>query len=728
MEHNRGRQLSFTAISRIQPPSISSSPPSLTPDYYDSPPSPPRSLEDQVHVAYAQDNFHLAKILLLRLKGIDVTDNDDPRIAEVKDEDFDFCFVPFGRLMDDDEEKALEELQKKELERVEQLKRMQRLKACEKIWEQGLQRLRELKTLALRKKELEDKEAENYRRDDFVFRRMTRPAVPRSVVSYRLVSPSAPSDRDPFVYDIMPPSPIRPTFRPKPVSHSQSKSPFTRAPLFDDSRTVPFSDVLASMQGPLFPSEQRPTSPVSNKSKDVRKHRNAELLDSLLVLIQSDDEVRRKQKGKAPERPVPRRKDSGGSTTSSCAACSSSSSTSSRRSWLSFSSSSSLSTAATTPSSSPSPSSSTPKLTPTSSFRRFLPPPLRAPVPAPLSTPGPCHCCCNDLTPVPISPADAPLPVLPGGPTPRHHIQAPQLEHKAKQGRTTVLRRLVQLVDLAKGFQNAYISAAMFAVPPSAHTLRDRDRELLLQVQIQLRVAPSSGERFRTHNAAGARAHPTDVRRFLSTPPSRSTPSFTPPSIPLVQLDEAFLSTEFSPPPSTPLPYPLPYKTYFSPVACAPRSPFRAVHGPGNPSEGLLLRVRNVESGVWMRVRAVENRVREVGANDVLYVSGNGKGAFGFGKWLRKPILREGALGYGKEKMMQVAFEGIGGSALRYELGERFPVAYDAYPYTHESVQTRERGRGREKVGGWEIQQRRAIERERSAVLGLLGGGTRMGW
>ncbi|KAG6839581.1 hypothetical protein C0991_001327, partial [Blastosporella zonata] len=95
--------------------------------------------------------------------GINFTDNDDPRIAE----DFDFCFDPFGRLMDDDEEKALEELQKKEVERVEQSKkRLQRLKASEEIWEQGLQRFRELKTLALRKKEPEDQG------DDFVFRQL----------------------------------------------------------------------------------------------------------------------------------------------------------------------------------------------------------------------------------------------------------------------------------------------------------------------------------------------------------------------------------------------------------------------------------------------------------------------------------------------------------------------------------------------------------------------------
>ncbi|KAJ7047050.1 hypothetical protein C8F04DRAFT_905836, partial [Mycena alexandri] len=59
---------------------------------------PPPTLSDQVHIAYADDDIHLAKVLLLRLQGIEVTSDNDPRIAAVKDEDFDACFIPFGRL------------------------------------------------------------------------------------------------------------------------------------------------------------------------------------------------------------------------------------------------------------------------------------------------------------------------------------------------------------------------------------------------------------------------------------------------------------------------------------------------------------------------------------------------------------------------------------------------------------------------------------------------------
>ncbi|KAI6148930.1 hypothetical protein BKA82DRAFT_4354804 [Pisolithus tinctorius] len=65
--------------------SDSSSSASLSSDLYDSTPSPPTKLEDQVQT------------LLLKLKGIEVTgSDDDPRIDEVCNEDFDVYFVPSG--------------------------------------------------------------------------------------------------------------------------------------------------------------------------------------------------------------------------------------------------------------------------------------------------------------------------------------------------------------------------------------------------------------------------------------------------------------------------------------------------------------------------------------------------------------------------------------------------------------------------------------------------------
>ncbi|KAG6911319.1 hypothetical protein DXG01_000990 [Tephrocybe rancida] len=758
-------------------PSPSTSPPSLTssaslsPDYYDSPPSPPRSLEDQVHVAYALDDIHLAKVLLLRLKGIHVTDNDDPRIAQVKDEDFDFCFVPYGRLMDDDEENTLKELQKRESDRVEEARRTQRLKDCERIWEQGKQRLRELKTLATRKRDLDQKQrvipaTENIRAIPPTPRRTSRPPPTRTVVSYRLAVPSSPpSDPEPFVYDFMPiprtsprTSPTKPV---SPQSKSQTKtkstSPFSR-PLFDDARAVPFSDVLASMQGPLFPPEERPPSALS----PARKRKGAELLESLLAVTVNEDEERKQRKGKAPVRPTPRRRDSTSTIASlhQCAACSSSpssasstsssTSTSSRRSWLSFSSasSSSLSTAATTPSSSPPTSSFAYKHAPTSPLRSLFTPrsTLARPAPTPIVVP---RCSCGPhLTPV--HPSEAPLPVLPDVPlvSSRSYGTTQQADHvEVRRSNGNVLGRLAHLLDLARNFQSAYMRAALFAVSAAGDTLDERDREML----VRLRVSASSSSpshsssnitkgRFRTSHPPGARALPSDVRAFLSLSPSSPPPSPSSSHIPLTQLDAAFLESTFPPPRRTVLPSPLPYKTHFKVPPVPPRSPFRAVHGPalaererGEKGAQVVLRLRNVESPVWLRVRALENSARGlptgvvgIGAGYGGYVFGVGSGKGGkMGVWgaagvfggggggMGRPTPREGALGCGREKMLRVAYEGIGGSRLRFEwTGEvEQPVVY-SYSRGREREREGERGRGWEEGGlgmGMGVRRGRAV-------------------
>ena len=51
-----------------------------------------------MHVTYALDNMLLAKILLLKLRDIDVSGDSDLRIAAVHDEDFSSSFVPKGGL------------------------------------------------------------------------------------------------------------------------------------------------------------------------------------------------------------------------------------------------------------------------------------------------------------------------------------------------------------------------------------------------------------------------------------------------------------------------------------------------------------------------------------------------------------------------------------------------------------------------------------------------------
>ncbi|KAG7099864.1 hypothetical protein E1B28_001668 [Marasmius oreades] len=140
---------------------------------------PPRTLQDQLHVAYALDDIHLAKIILLKLRGIEVTSDSDPRIAAVQPEDFDECFIPAGGLMSQEDEEVIKEMQRVERERLqvayEQRRRREREEAeskrlrewelhCEKIWEGEKRRMREEKEFLERKREEERKRWEDTER------------------------------------------------------------------------------------------------------------------------------------------------------------------------------------------------------------------------------------------------------------------------------------------------------------------------------------------------------------------------------------------------------------------------------------------------------------------------------------------------------------------------------------------------------------------------------------
>ncbi|KAG6851389.1 hypothetical protein H0H93_005787 [Arthromyces matolae] len=719
-------------------------------DYFDSPPSPPQSLEDQVHVAYAHDNMHLAKVLLLRLKGIHVSGNDDPRIAEVKDEDFDFCFIPCGRLMDEEDEKALKERQREERERALEMRRVQRLKDCERIWEQGKQRLRELKSLAVRRKELEEQQDPEVpeRRVPTPPRRWSRQVPTRNVVSYKLVTPSSPREQDPFIYDFMPtPAANRPLSLPRTLSQpkSKSKSPFNR-PLFDDTRSVPFSDVLTSMQGPLFPQEQHSTGPLSSSRR--------ELLQSLLVVIEDEQEERRRGKGKAPERPIPRRKDSNGvilpcracssSSLSSASRSSSSSSNSSRRSWLSFSSasSSSLSTAATTPSSSP-PSSGLHKPTQTRAKWFLTPPPPPASV---LPTPsGPCIC--GNIRRTPVAPTDAPIPIVTDATFPRtitrkssnNNTKASLVAMSAVQGNdpavvvtpttTTfgvdlVLRRFAQFVDLAKGFQSAYLNATVVGC---IEMERERAKEAAtasLRAHVQMPGAYNTAtRRFRSLYPPGARVKPTDVHIFLD---GASSSSLSSPSedllrpIPLHPLnetdedeDEDYQHEKRQR--QTTLPSPLPYELKFKPHPIPPRSPFRAVHGV-TPPGSVVLRVRNVENPVYLRVMALENEVRAGSIASGQYTRMWYGAGTGMGMVMTRPSVREGGLACGREKLLRIAYEGIGKSGLRHECLDAGVSNWRQREETHEWESPQiVQGRGRVRVLQHRHIQQRKQEQDRKA-------------
>lgn len=116
---------------------------------------PPRSLQEQMQEAYAAENMQLARILYLKIQGIEVTSDNDPRIAQVRDEDF--VFVPGGRLELDDESLAVwQEAQRSQAAKAADCKppsvppRSHRWSGKEMAWEAEVERVISAKALARR--------------------------------------------------------------------------------------------------------------------------------------------------------------------------------------------------------------------------------------------------------------------------------------------------------------------------------------------------------------------------------------------------------------------------------------------------------------------------------------------------------------------------------------------------------------------------------------------------
>lgn len=757
--------------------SPSPSPPSsasMSPDYYDSPPSPPRSLEDQVHVAYALDDIHRAKILLLRLKGIEVTSDDDPRIAAVQDEDFDFCFVPNGRLLDDDDEKAVQELQARELARMEECRRMDRLRTCERKWEEEKKRLRDERIAVLKRRERKQKEEEERRRriDEYERQRAQEEEYRRIMaererqrerersqergaerrvrsrtcndrkLSYvglpRHTASAPPIAEQQFVYDFMLPIPTttRPYRKPEstpPLMHSSSSSSsslssssYTRArlqlPIFDETRTIPFIDVFRSMQGPLFPIVpeerlQRADSPITRRSRSrnnaqLRTRKELELIEALLAVIESDDEDRRNRKGKQPihHRPVP-----------PCIACNSStmpstppsplsptpptsasSSLPRTPSWLSFrgtgtsSSASSSTTDLTSLSLSPIPSPGSsgwfynkPKswAPPSHSLDSVIvttssSPCLSLSLSNSCSRPAPLRHSCQHrsrLTPVPPSeyPLSLPLESPPSSSkAPPEPISYQGRERTlssvrtAKESAGILVRRVSKIVQIAKGFQSAYANVAFFAAA-SAYDAEGRSRRSPGSTTMTNGAGTSTGSLARKPRPAGYRALAADVSVFLDPARVRyntvlgPAPSAAEDNSESDRLSDSLpryipLTSPFPPtsPPQTVLSDPLPYKLHFKPVPSPIRSPFRLqasseLHTmyPQSPSENggqlgqMSWRIRSVGNPVYLRLKALRN---------IMWRSNQG--------W--EGVAREMALGGGRERIVGVAYEGVGRSAL----------------------------------------------------------------
>lgn len=397
------------------------------------------------------------------------------------------------------------------------------------------------------------------------------------------------------------------------------------------NRTVSFKEVIHAMNGKLFPLDPLDDArrvaglsipnPSTHRSKTCLR---AELLDSLLQVVEWQQGERRKAKGKDIDRSPPPLKPLHPPTPvlavpSSLSTTSLSSSTSSSRSssWLSFGSWRSTATDITTPDSPllPSPTSQLCLLPILGDTQRELHPR--------------CAFVRISLNDSPLSP-----PTISHAPIQNDHTSVTPPESATQtfsslgiRGALTmrVTRSVTTIVEAAKSLQSAYITATMFA---AGHPYRDSDTH------------PQPRPQSRCHRQLrreGSRALPNDVRKF--TDATTTTP--------ISQTCEPVHFIPLLSPPSgnTGLPKPLVPKD-----AIIFPSPLR----PRTPPPALAYRMRPVANPAVLRLKALQN---------LMYARGK--------EWEGRA--REGGLACGKERVLGIAFEGRGRSGLGCEV--RFVVA-----------------------------------------------------
>ncbi|KAH7886169.1 hypothetical protein F5I97DRAFT_1878064 [Phlebopus sp. FC_14] len=646
----RSRQVSAVALARIaseerrrasspqSDPSMNiqpsaSSPPLRTPSPSPSQSHDPQSLQDQIQVAYALGHIRLAKILLLKLKGIQVASDSDPRIDQVRDEDFDMCFAPSGPLtLEQDVLHALQETRRKQRQWWQESQRAQRLRACEKVWQDGKQRLHHDRIRAIQRREEMMALEDEHRRQQAERELHQRSPTPR----FNDSRPSLKRHEHPFQYSFMPPttnsiaSPsCRSVCSPQAIKKNPMRSPPTHS-------AVSFKEVLNSMNGNLFPldpservEDAKRTAGLSSISSPSRYRRSAslraELLGTLLQAIEWPEEACCGSKGKAPEpnphyiqSPVLPHTPMPSVPSSDSVTSVASPSTSRSSSWLSFSSWRSSATDVTIPDSpaSASPCCSVPCLPIVAESRHELLPRcsfVRISLDeSPLSSPSRALTCGLD--------ADDIFSAESSYATGRA-ISSSDDPGKTLVGR--VARSLSGIVHAAKGIQSAYITATMFSAGSSS----------IYDPSSRSNNAPRCKRRLRPE---GYRALAEDVKKFTASTPNATLLPEPVHFIPLVSPFPMAPSIANS-------------KSASGTVVVIP-SPLR----PRTPPAVLAYRMRPVANPALLRLRALQN-----------LMCARGK------EWEGRA--RDGGLGCGKERMLGVAFEGRGRSGLGCEV--RFVVA-----------------------------------------------------
>ncbi|KAJ7897204.1 hypothetical protein B0H14DRAFT_3853424 [Mycena olivaceomarginata] len=535
-------------------------------------PTPPLTLSDQVHIAYADDDIHLAKVLLLRLQGIEVTSDSDPRIAAVKDEDFDACFIPFGRL---DDGRGEQHSQVNPPKPDPETRRAETLKAKERLWETEARRFTEerCKHATLKRRQgdrqraadeqerirlIRQKEAAAAVVDQFRRRRMNPTA---RTLNFALVPP-VPTPPQKFTYDF----PFTPRNIAPRATPPRNITPRRAAQPRREPTRVTFAQVLAAMQGDLFPVlPGEHTLPVSATADRTKARRQYALLDALLVagvdldatLMDPNGKGKRRAIGPTPQQPCVCASPASPSlisSSSSFASSSSSSGLSRAGSWLSFGTRSSRSSTGT------SVASSWPSA--------WLPGARRTASPSPTpSLAAVQQCRCRRARDVPRTAVSVhPLLVPPDVPPRRRRARsiaagvelgAPR-DHPASQGHVPFTLALGRLAALARNLQAAYVRAVVVGygvtsedeweqnqVPDGSEDVETEEHMSVGYAGVAEWASPRESGRAKAMErkplpvplasklrvrSAGARAGLADVRRFLSpsslsasSPPSPSS-------------------------------------------------------------------------------------------------------------------------------------------------------------------------------------------------------------
>ena len=621
---------------------------------------------------------------------------------------------------------------------LEERRRFERLRNCERIWDDHKQSLREDRLAAFKQRERMWLQEQDRRKKVDERQRAHKVAVAERAGAQRtrarlglVCYDNLPSNSDKrvnqqFVYDFMfssapstpkpassrstsvshsrPPSPRSPS-----ISHSNLRLPF---PVFDDSRSIPFTTVLDSMQGSLFPVSNedlilRNNSPFASRSSSrtrsqTIRRRERQLLDVLLVELKWTEDERRNRKGKQKTQPR---------TSFPCRACSitspptsplspTSSASTSRSgsitrtsSWLSFAGSSSPSTDPITPPTSPTPSVSSSK---SGWFKSRTVSSLAAHPKSWIATsnllnpslPLLRHSCKPRSRFTPVTPSESPLPL-----NSPHPIKSSLMTYDGRQSSTSTVgaakegagllaRRVSRFMELAKELHQTYVNMALFSSTeqPGNWETSSGERHISGSGPDPNSNGDNGGSRLR---APGYRVNQCDVTAFLNMSSSEAgscsgsssgintdADTSSPPPPKYIPLRSPPNSNEVR----TILPDPLPYTLHFKPIPMTIRSPFRfhalselhtvypsvstdpspllqssSAHNLVLQQSPLTWRIRCVGNPEYVRLKALHN---VVGKSGMIW---EGRG-------------RDTALGGGRERIVGVAYDGVGRSSLSWEV------------------------------------------------------------